>query len=63
MTTGMEMETDNHNHMTNMAVVAAHNEGDDEHGTRTKGAGDGYNAVCQGTQKGAQEMSLTSLGL
>ena len=40
-TTGMEKETDNHNHMTNMAAVVAHDEGDDEHGTRTEGTGDG----------------------
>jgi hypothetical protein len=39
--TGMEMET--HNNMTKMAV--AHDEGDDEDGTRTEGAGDRDSAI------------------
>jgi hypothetical protein len=60
-TTGTETETDNHNHTTNTAAAAVHDEGDDKHGTRTEGAGDGYNAVRRGTQKGAQETSSTSL--
>ena len=37
-TTGTETETDNHNHTTN---TAAHDEGDDKHGTRTERTGDG----------------------
>jgi hypothetical protein len=43
--TGMEaeMEMDNDNDMTKVAVV--HDEGDNEHGTRTEGAGDRYSIV------------------
>ena len=51
----------NDNHTTKMAVMA-NNEGDDEHGTRTEGAGDGYGAIGRGMQKRAQETSSTSLG-
>ena len=39
----MEMEMYNSNHITKTAV--ANNEGDDKHGTRTEGAGDGYGAI------------------
>jgi hypothetical protein len=52
----------NDNQMTKM-VAAVSSEGNDEHRTRTEGAGDGYGTVQQGTQIRAQEMSLMSLGL
>ena len=42
--TGTETETDNHNHKIKTAVAAGARR-DDEHGTRTDGAGDGYSAV------------------
>jgi hypothetical protein len=54
------METEMHNNTTKTAVV--HDEGDDEDGTRTKGAGNRYSTIWQ-TQNMAQETSLMFLGL
>jgi hypothetical protein len=58
------MKTEMHNDMTKMTVVAAHDKGDNEDGTRTEGACNRYTgSTIQPTQKMAQEMSLASLGL
>jgi hypothetical protein len=54
------METEMHNNMTKLVVV--HDKGDDEDGTRTEGAGNGYSAIWQ-TQNMAREMSSMFLGL
>jgi hypothetical protein len=43
--TEMEMEMDNDSHMTKMVVAAAHHKGDNEHGTRTAGAGNRYSTI------------------
>jgi hypothetical protein len=57
----MEMKTDNDNDTTKTAA-AAHDEGDDERGTRTEGAGDGYSAVRRGTKKGLKRRRRCLLG-
>jgi hypothetical protein len=59
MTTGMAMEM--HNNTTKMAA-GEHDKGDNEDGTRTEGAGNGYSTIQQ-TQNMAQETSLKFLGL
>jgi hypothetical protein len=63
-TTGTETETemDNDSHMTKMVAAVAHGEGEDEHGTRTEGAGNRYSAIQRGTQKGPKRAQQRLLG-